>query len=185
MYGLLPPHAAEAINSHYIKRARTHTDARMTEVFSENENSHQWETTLQSVKTRDGHDRTIQRLERHLPCISDQFALEEVKYYAIIADLHLQNITTLYDLIAAQSDLAKDERTTFSNTQLMAVCCSVEQAVSVVKQTVHQAQAHHTLDEMRPPQTPQPPANSSFKNVACSTVSAMVALAGPQASGLN
>lgn len=188
IYDLLPHDEAEEASRNYIQCARTGLDVRFSEVFTESGNRHRWDTTLQSVRTREGHDRvvgTTMRIERHLPRLSDQYALEEVKYYSTIADLHLQNMTTLCDLLANRSSAPPQADDDLRNAQLMAVCRSVQRAVNDVRHTVRQAQARHAPPLATQQETPHPQKSNLFQNVASGTVSAMVAIACPSSARPN
>jgi hypothetical protein len=188
IYDLLPSDEAEEASRNYIRCARLRRDVRFSEVFTSDGARYEWDTTLQSVQTRGGHDRivgTTQRIERHMPRLSDQFALEEVKYYTTIADLHLQNMATICDLMAAQPALADNDLVTLRNTQLMAVCRSVQRAMGDVKQTVRQAQARQTPQVILELEAPTTHDNDPFENVSCGTVSAMVARAKPAPQRVN
>lgn len=191
IYELLPHDEAQEASRNYIKCASTGNDVRFSEVFTDNGDRYQWDTTLQSVRTTEGHDRivgTTMRMERHLPRLSDQYALEEVKYYSTIADLHLQNMTTMCDLLADCSSENMSAEDDLRSAQLMAVCRSVQRAVDDVRHTVRQAQARHTTPPVviqRESPEQQPAANTAFKNVACGTVSALVAIACPGSARMN
>jgi PAS domain S-box-containing protein len=158
IYDLLPSDEAEEASRNYIRCARLRRDVRFSEVFTSDGARYEWDTTLQSVQTRGGHDRivgTTQRIERHMPRLSDQFAL-------------------------ADNDLV-----TLRNTQLMAVCRSVQRAMGDVKQTVRQAQARQTPQVILELEAPTTHDNDPFENVSCGTVSAMVARAKPAPQRVN
>ena len=147
---LLPSAEAHEVIRNFDSFARTRRNVRFVEKLTTGSDGAEWDTTLQFSTTPEGYDRLIGTALPVLQgrsSLSDRMAFEDIRYYAAMADLHIQNLLTACDLPAASE--AEMHRTEMRVPNLHSICRSVQRTVADIKETVRKAQKRHEAHQLR------------------------------------
>ena len=134
--------ATEEVRAHYQRCVSTRETIRFSFLFTREQRRMSWDQTLQFVPGPDGLDRVIATALKpceEVPHIRDELAFEDLNYYATIADLQLENLSSGFASAAerARVGVVDEDRI----MRLHAVCRTIQSTVGDIKSVVRDAQA--------------------------------------------
>lgn len=132
----LTPEEARTVAARYDSCATSGTDLRFVQKQRVGGQTVLWDTSLQYVPLDGGGERIIGTAVEVLQ-VSPYPLHEDIRYFSSLAELQLQNLTTLLDV--AQKQGLFREHSSDKVARLSALCRGVQRAVDDIRSTVHRA----------------------------------------------
>jgi hypothetical protein len=142
--------AAKDTVKYYSQCVTTRRPIRFTFLFSQDHSQSYWDNTLQYARSPEGHDRVIAtaiKVPDVQPLLQDRLAFEDLRYYASIADLQLENLSSAFSAVTQMARVTPIEEERIS--RLNATCRTIQRTVSDIKKIVRTAQARHMPPDLR------------------------------------
>lgn len=145
IYDLLPESEATEVSRKYALCADNRCDVRYREKLTMTNQILEWDTSLQFVKLPDGSERIVGTAFQIVKSRSDTLktlAFDDIQYFSSIADLHLQNLISMFET-AASEEIFNGNNLQRIN-KLTGVCRAVQRSVDDIKEVVRQTREAET-----------------------------------------
>lgn len=147
----LSPHKSQSTAfAAYQRCLQTRQSCRFIQVFERDIGEVHWDQTLQHAQSPEGHNRvlvTAVQIASQTPRLEDKLAFEDLRYFASMADLQLENLNNAF---ASTSQHAGLPAVTLDRIiRLHAVCRTIQSTVTDMKEVVVAAQARHDTSKRR------------------------------------
>lgn len=111
----------------------------------------QFDTSLQHVPLKGGADRVIGislRVPDDLQNPGTQMVFDDIRFFAALADIQLQNLVSVFDLTQHHDLFCEDSDARVA--QLAGICRGIQQAITDIRETLHER------DKTEPATQPHP-----------------------------